>query len=151
MIQTKRAYSKQFSVSNLPALCMYVRSHRYTCTCQIYVIMHVFCMQISLVPQPQILSTENSELSSTGIGTKIPDSQFRAETKEVFNLGKRKKLQKKKKVTPKHQHLHSFFQVKWYHVVIYFKWDQKFNCSQQLRTEIWQNNSTELLLLLAAA
>lgn len=149
MIQTKKTNSKQL-VSNLPALRVCVCSHRYTCTCQIYVVMHIFCMQITLVLQPQLLSTENCDLSSTGTGTKIPDSHFRGVTKEAFSLGKRKKLNQGKKVTPKHQHLNSCFQVKWYHVVIYCKWDQKFNCGQQLHTEIGQNNSTELLLLLAA-
>lgn len=105
-------------VSNLPALHVCVCSHRYACTCQIYVVMHIFCMQITLVLQPQVLSTENCDLSSTGTGTKIPDSHFRAVTKGAFSLGKRKKLnEKKKKVTPKHQHLNSCFQVKWYHIV----------------------------------
>lgn len=80
---------------------------------------------------------EICDLSSTGTGTKSPDSHFRAVTKEDFSLGKRNKLKKKKKkVAPKHQHLNSCFQVKWYHIVIYCKWDQEFNCSQQLHAEI---------------
>lgn len=90
-----------------------------------------------------------SNVSSIGTGTKSPDSHFRDVTKEAFSLGKEKKLNKKKKIAPKYQHLNNCFQVKWYHIVIYCKWDQKFNCSQQLHTEIRQKNSTELLLLLA--
>lgn len=66
----------------------------------------------------QIVSIENSELSSTGTGTKIPDSHFRAVTKESFYFGKEKETLRKEKVTPKPQFLHSCFQVKCYHVFI---------------------------------
>lgn len=46
MIQSKETYSKLFSVSDLPGLCTYVHSHRYTCTSHLSDEAYIGCVGI---------------------------------------------------------------------------------------------------------